>query len=82
VQKDAAVKAGPNLHGILGRKAASDAKFNYSPALRQSGIVWTEESLDAFLSAPTKTVPGTRMVMAVSDPAQRKAIIDYLGRAN
>lgn len=74
-------KTGPNLHALIGRKAASDPRFSYSPALRESNIVWTADRLDRFLEAPTEMVPGTRMTTSVKDPAQRKAIIDYLARA-
>ena len=75
------IKSGPNLHGLIGRKAASETRFSYSAALRESNIVWSAETLDRFLEAPTKMVPGTRMTTSVGDPAQRKAIIDYLARA-
>ena len=82
VEPGGAIKAGPNLHGIIGRKAAADSRFSYSPALRDSGITWTEETLDRYLEAPSQTVPGTRMTIPTKDPAQRKAIIVYLARLN
>lgn len=68
---------GPNLTGVVGRKAAATA-FNYSPALKKSGLTWTRPNLDRFLSAPTRAVPGTRMVISLTNPAQRTALIDYL----
>ena len=71
---------GPNLAGVAGRKAGS-ATFAYSTALKASGVVWSKANLDRFLAAPTKMVPGTRMVIAVSDAAQRAAIVEFLGRA-
>lgn len=71
---------GPNLAGVEGRKAGI-AKFAYSPALKASAVVWTRPNLDRFLTAPTKMVPGTRMVIAVSDPAQRAAIVEFLSKA-
>jgi cytochrome c len=70
---------GPNLRGVVGRKAAA-ATFNYSTAMKQSKITWTQANLDRYLAAPTKTVPGTRMVIAVTDAAQRAAIIKYLSQ--
>lgn len=73
---------GPTLHGVFGRKAANMPGFNYSPALRQSEIVWDRASLDEFLAAPTKMVPGTRMVIGVHNAEQRKAVIDYLETLN
>jgi len=70
---------GPNLRGVVGRKAAT-ATFNYSAAMKQSNITWTQANLDRYLGAPTKIVPGTRMVIAVSDATQRAAIIKYLSQ--
>lgn len=72
-------KVGPNLSGVIGRKAAT-ARFNYSPALKASKLTWTRENLDKFLSGPAKMIPGTRMVISVTDAGQRKALIDYLGK--
>ncbi|WP_448659251.1 c-type cytochrome [Sphingomonas sp. CJ99] len=69
---------GPNLHGVVGRKAASVAGYKYSPALAKSGVVWTEEKLDAYLTNPAGLVPGTKMVTRVNDPAKRAALIAYL----
>lgn len=71
-------RMGPNLHGLFGRKAGSVPGFNYSPALKASNIRWNEETLDEYLAAPTKKVPGTRMVARVTDPARRAALIAYL----
>lgn len=71
---------GPNLSGVVGRKAAATT-FNYSTAMKQSKITWTQVNLDRYLAAPTKTVPGTRMVIAISDATQRAAIIKYLSQA-
>jgi cytochrome c len=70
----------PNLRGVVGRKAASTAFKTYSPALKASNLVWSSANLDKFLAAPAKVVPGTRMVIAVSDAAQRKAIIAWLAK--
>ena len=67
----------PNLAGVVGRKAGSTT-FNYSPALKASKLTWTRANLDRFLSGPGQMVPGTRMVIAVSDAQQRAAILGYL----
>ena len=72
---------GPNLNGLMGRQAGSVAGFKYSPALKASKIRWDEKSLDEYLAAPTKKVPGTRMVVKVADPARRAALIAYLKTA-
>jgi cytochrome c len=68
---------GPNLSGISKRKAGM-AAFNYSPALKKAALPWNAANLDKYLAAPSKAVPGTRMVVAVADPVQRKAIVAYL----
>jgi cytochrome c len=72
-------RVGPNLAGVVGRKAAA-TDFNYSAALKGSGLTWNRENLDRYLAAPSKAVPGTRMVIALTDPVQRKALIDYLAK--
>ena len=71
-------RMGPNLRRVVGRKAGSNPGFDYSPALKASNITWDAAQLDAYLAAPAKHVPGTRMVIAVPDPARRQALIEYL----
>ena len=73
----AAATVGPNLYGVYGRAAAA-SKFGYSHGLKNSGLTWDREQLEAYLAAPGKHVPGTRMVVGLSDEGQRAAIIDYL----
>jgi cytochrome c len=72
---------GPNLSGLIGRRAGSVPGFSYSAAMKSSGLSWDAKTLDAFLAAPTKKVPGTKMPISVSDPAKRAAIIAYLTTA-
>ncbi len=43
---------GPNLWGIVGRRAASVAGFAYSPAMQHANITWTSDQLSAFVQAP------------------------------
>ena len=52
---------GPSLAGLIGRKAGSEAGYNYSPALKQANIVWDAKTLDAYLSDPQKFIPGNKM---------------------
>jgi len=52
---------GPSLAGIIGRKAGSEAGYNYSPAMKQANIVWDAKMLDAYMSDPQKVVPGNKM---------------------
>ncbi|CAH0353833.1 cytochrome c family protein [soil metagenome] len=69
---------GPNLLGVVGRKAGSQSDFPYSPAMKKAPIVWSKASLDTFLTAPNKLVPGTRMVIAIPVAPQRADIVAYL----
>ncbi|MBC2667153.1 c-type cytochrome [Novosphingobium flavum] len=71
-------KVGPTLAGVVGRKSGSLPGFAYSPALAKAGKVWSPAQLDAFLAAPMKVVPGTRMVIAVPDAKRRADLIAYL----
>lgn len=52
---------GPSLAGIIGRKAGSEAGYNYSAAMKQANIVWDAKTLDAYLSDPQKLIPGNKM---------------------
>jgi glucose/arabinose dehydrogenase len=69
---------GPSLVGIVGRTAASLANFNYSDALRKSGLTWDAASLDHFLTAPSAAVPGTTMPIPVPDAGNRANLIAFL----
>lgn len=71
---------GPNLSGLAGRKAGSAPGFKYSPALVAWGKNWDAATLDQFLAAPAKAVPGTRMMIAVPNAADRQAIVAYLAK--
>ena len=52
--------------------------FEYSDALKASGIVWTPEALDRFLVRPSRAVPGTAMREVVPDAGERRDLIAYL----
>ena len=54
---------GPSLFGVIGRKAGSEAGFAYSAALKNSGIVWTDDNLKEWIAGPQKMVPGTMMTL-------------------
>lgn len=72
-------RAGPRHCAIVGRRAASVKGYEYSEALRRSGIVWTEETLDRFLAAPLQAVPGTSMGYAgIESASERADLIAYL----
>ena len=72
-----AAGVGPNLVGVVNRKAATQT-FAYSPALKNAGLTWSKANLDRYLTKPTAMVPGTRMSVALPDPNQRAALIAYL----
>ena len=71
-------KEGPQLHGVYGRKAASVESFQYSDALKQSKIVWTDETLERWLTDTEELVPNNDMTFHVEKPDERQAIIAYL----
>ena len=54
-------KVGPTLQGVLGRTAGTVEGYNYSDAMKSSGIVWSPETLDTYLKDPKAMVPGTKM---------------------
>ena len=73
---------GPNLHGVVGRRAASVPNFRYSENMRElgeHGLTWTEESLDRYLTNPKDPVPrGTMAFPGIRNEQQRKDLIAYL----
>jgi cytochrome c len=73
---------GPSLHGIFTRKAGELADFRYSPAIKRSGIVWSPETLDTFITDPQAVVPGNRMPYAgMANASDRADLIAYLQKA-
>jgi cytochrome c len=74
---------GPSLHGIFTRKAGELSDFRYSPALKRSGITWTPETLDKFITDPQALVPANRMPYAgIADAGDRADLIAYLSKAS
>lgn len=74
-------RRGPKLQDIFGRKAGSSDGFAFTDDLKNSGIVWTDETMDAFLRDPSKVVPGTWMTFGrVENAKERRDIILYLHR--
>ncbi len=69
---------GPAHRGVFGRIAGKVPGFSYSPALKASGLVWSESSLDRWLSDPEKLVPGQRMGFSVLDAQERADLIAFL----
>ena len=73
-------RTGPHLVNLFGRAAGSlEGYKKYSKAMKSSGIVWDEETLDAYLKAPKKYIKGTRMVFAgLRKEEDRANVIAYL----
>lgn len=75
-------KIGPSLHGVIGRTAGTAKGYRYSKAMAahgKSGIVWAPDTLDGYLQAPRKAVPGTRMSFPGLKKSQDRAdVIAYL----
>ncbi len=79
VAKDGGNGVGPNLHGVVGAKAGQVAGYSYSEAMKASGKVWDEATLDAYIENPRVALAGTKMSFGgVSDAAKRKEIIAWL----
>ena len=74
-------RIGPRHRGLIGRRAGAVAGFDYSPALRASGILWSPQTLERWLADPERLVPGQRMNYRVPDAADRLDVIEFL-RAN
>ena len=69
---------GPKHRGVFGRKAGSVPDYSYSPALKNSNIVWTADNLDKWLTDPQKFVPGSKMFFHLDNPQDRADVIEYL----
>ncbi len=70
---------GPSLFGVVGRKSAAEAGYNYSPPFKALGVTWDEATLDKYLAGPRAMVPGTKMTYAgLKDDTKRANLIAYL----
>lgn len=71
-------RTGPAHRGVFGRRAGVVPGYDYSPALKASGLVWTKENLDLWLTDPEKLVPGQKMGYSVPDARDRSDLVAYL----
>lgn len=74
-------RQGPTLYNLIGRKAGSQDNYQlYSQAMRSSGIVWSEETLDKFIATPDTVIPGNNMkpYAGIQDEGEREQIVKYL----
>ncbi|MBB2919751.1 c-type cytochrome [Cupriavidus alkaliphilus] len=79
VGRNARAGFGPQLNGIFGRTAGSTTDFQYSDAMRASKVVWSHDTLRAFVRAPGKVVPGTKMrFWGLGDDQQITDLLAYL----
>lgn len=69
---------GPMHQGVWGRRAGSSAGYDYSPALRQSQVIWDEVTLNLWLQDPEAFLPGQKMGVRVMDAGDRADLIAYL----
>ncbi len=74
--------AGPSLAGVFGRKAGQAPGFAYSDGVKNSGIIWNEESIGKWVQGPQAVVPDAKMMLAkpVTDPKERADLIAYIQR--
>jgi len=79
VEKDGGNGVGPNLFGVVGRKAASVDGFNYSGPLKASGVVWNDDNLSKWVAGPAKMIPGTKMAFGgIASKTQIADVVAYL----
>lgn len=79
VGENARSTIGPHLNGLLGRKAGAIAGYTYSPANKNSDIVWDKDTFRDFIKAPKAKMPGTKMVYAgLPDEKRIDDLVAYL----
>jgi cytochrome c len=72
---------GPVLNGLFGRKSGTIERYNYSPANKNSGIVWDEATFAEYIKNPRAKIPGTKMIYAgLKDEQHIKDLIAFLNQ--
>jgi cytochrome c len=69
---------GPNLVGVLGRTSGTVAGWDFSPALKDAKLVWTEETMGKWLTDSAALVPGAKMDLKVPNRFEREDVVAYL----
>jgi cytochrome c len=73
---------GPNLHGLFGRKAGAVGDYDYSAAMKWSGVIWDDATLAKFLRDPKAFIPGDKMGFpGIDNPDEIKNLLAYLKQA-
>ena len=75
-------RVGPSHQGVYGRRAGRVVDYGYSTALKASKVVWSEKTLDAWLSNPERLIPGQKMGYSVTDAGDRADLIAYLRKVS
>lgn len=78
VEKDAPLRQGPNLLGVIGRKSGKLDGFKYSDALAKSEFTWDEATLDRWIEDTQVVVPGNVMSYRQANSDKRQLVIAYL----
>lgn len=71
-------REGPRLAGVYGRKAGSVTGFEYSAGLKNSGITWTDATLERWLTDPDLVVKDNNMSISVPKAEERRDLIAFL----
>jgi cytochrome c len=71
-------RVGPAHQGVFGRRAGQAPGYSYSPAVKTSRIIWSEKTLNAWLTNPEKLIPGQRMGYSVDEAKDRSDLVAYL----
>jgi cytochrome c len=71
-------RVGPAHKGVFGRKAGSVGDYDYSDALRKSKVIWSENTLERWLTNPESLIPGQKMGFSVAEPNDRADLVEYL----
>ncbi len=73
---------GPRLHGVFGKKAGSVPDYRYSEVMKNSKVVWTEQTMDAYLAATQDFMPGNKMYGGLAIAQDRVDLIAWLKQAS